>query len=351
MQITNDVYLKALKKQPINRTPVWIMRQAGRYLPEYREVRQNLGSFMDLCRSTEFATEVTLQPLRRFNLDAAILFSDILTIPDAMGLGLNFIPKQGPVFDICANNAAVIDRLPNIDPNVELQYVMNAVSSIKKELKGSVPLIGFSGSPWTLACYMVDGSNKYKFAKAKTMMFKEPLLLKALLSKLQTAVADYLCAQVEAGADALMLFDSWGGLLSYNDYQEFSLHYVTNIISQVKAAHPNIPITLYTKGGGCWLDLMAASGCDGLGLDWTVDLGAARKLVGDKVVLQGNLDPMTLYGTKDAIRNKVQQALASFGSGAGHIFNLGHGILPDIDPDNVKCMVDAVAEYSAKYHT
>lgn len=350
--LKNDTFIKALLKQPTDYTPIWMMRQAGRYLPEYRAVREQAGSFMNLCTNPELACEVTLQPLRRFDFDAAILFSDILTIPDAMGLGLYFTEGEGPRFKNPIQNAADIEKLPIPDPEMELRYVVDAVRLIRKNLEGSVPLIGFSGSPWTLATYMIEGGSSKNFAKIKKMMFNEPALLHKLLDKLAQSVALYLNAQIAAGAQAVMLFDTWGGMLSGDDYNEFSLRYAQQVRSLLKTEIDGvkIPTVLFTKGGGLWLENMANAGYDALGLDWQTDIGQARARVGEKVALQGNLDPLTLYAKPEIIVEKVKNVLQKYGNGSGHVFNLGHGILPDINPDNVKAMVDAVHEFSRQYH-
>ena len=350
--LKNDIFLRALLKQPIDRTPVWMMRQAGRYLPEYRQVREQAGSFLDLCTNPELACEVTLQPLRRFKFDAAILFSDILTIPDAMGLGLYFTEGEGPKFKSPLKTAADINKLAIPDPHSELKYVIDAVSLIRKSLEGSVPLIGFSGSPWTLATYMVEGGSSKSFQKVKGLMFDQPKLMHALLDKLAQSVALYLNAQIAAGAQAVMLFDTWGGMLSTEDYHEFSLFYAKQVKSLLTDG-PNgekIPSIFFTKGGGLWLEAMADSGYDALGLDWQTDLHNARTRVGDKVALQGNMDPVTLYASPEVITEKVKVVLEKYGKGSGHVFNLGHGILPDINPEHVKAMVDAVHTFSPDYH-
>ncbi len=342
--LKNDTFIRALLKQPVDRTPVWIMRQAGRYLPEYKEVRAQAGDFMSLCRSAELACEVTMQPLRRFDLDAAILFSDILTIPDAMGLGLHFEAGEGPKFSNPIKSAADVKALPIPDPNDELQYVMNAVSLIRKTLDGKVPLIGFSGSPWTLASYMVEGGGTKDFGKVKGMMFSDPTSMHLMLDKTAQSVTSYLNAQIEAGAQAVMVFDTWGGVLSHEKYKEFSLQYMQQIVDGLKRTHDGqtIPVTLFTKNGGQWLGDMADTGCDGLGVDWTTDLSRAKELTKGKVALQGNLDPSVLYADDDTIKAEVKKVLTSFGDGPGHVFNLGHGIHQHINPDRVKTLVDAV---------
>lgn len=352
MTIKNDTFIRALFKQPVDYTPVWMMRQAGRYLPEYREVRSQAGSFLGLCTNPELACEVTLQPLRRFDFDAAILFSDILTIPDAMGLGLQFTEGEGPRFAQPIRTAADIKHLPIPDPENELAYVMNAVRLIRKNLENRVPLIGFSGSPWTLATYMVEGGGSKSFQKVKALMYEQPQLMHQLLAKLAESVALYLNAQIAAGAQAVMLFDTWGGILSSEDYLEFSLQYAKQVRSllQVEQSEQRIPTILFTKGGGLWLEAMATSGYDALGLDWQTDIQLARARVGEQVALQGNMDPVALYANPDVIAHKVKSILQRFGSGSGHVFNLGHGILPDINPDHVKAMVDAVHEQSPAFH-
>ena len=350
--LQNDLFIRALLKQPVERTPSWMMRQAGRYLPEYRQVRSQAGSFMQLCTNPELACEVTLQPLERFNFDAAILFSDILTIPDAMGLGLSFAEGEGPQFAHPVRTAADIARLPIPDPEVELRYVMDAVRLIKRNLNGRVPLIGFSGSPWTLSTYMVEGKSSKSFQKVKSLLFEQPQLMHQMLEKLTQAVAAYLNAQIAAGADVVMVFDTWGGILSHDDYHEFSLSYAKQLRELLQTNHQGqrIPCILFTKGGGLWLESMAAAGYDALGLDWQTDLSAARARVGDKVALQGNLDPITLYAAPEVIHAKIAKLLASYGHGTGHVFNLGHGILPDVNPEHVKAMVNAVQALSPQYH-
>lgn len=350
--LKNDTFIRTLLKQPVERTPIWMMRQAGRYLPEYREIREQAGSFMNLCTNPELACEVTLQPLRRFDFDAAILFSDILTIPDAMGLGLYFTEGEGPKFKNPVRTEADIKKLPIPDPNIDLRYVVDAVRLIRKALQGSVPLIGFSGSPWTLATYMVEGSSSKSFQKIKSLMFNQPALLHMMLDKLAQAVAAYLNAQIEAGAQAVMLFDTWGGMLTTEDYNEFSLYYAKQVRALLKTevAGQKIPTILFTKGGGQWLETMADAGYDALGLDWQTDIQQARDRVGNRVALQGNMDPVALYAQPEIITEKVKTILHKFGSGSGHVFNLGHGILPDINPDHVKAMVDAVHQYSPAYH-
>ncbi len=351
-ELKNDRFLRALLKQPVDRTPIWIMRQAGRYLPEYRATREKAGDFMTLCTTPDLACEVTLQPLERFDLDAAILFSDILTIPDAMGLGLYFEEGEGPKFERPIRTAKDIDNLPIPDPEDELRYVMDAVRTIKRELDGRVPLIGFSGSPWTLATYMIEGGSSKTFSRSKTMLFEQPQLAHQLLGKIADSVTSYLNAQVAAGAQALMIFDTWGGNLAHHHYLAFSLAYMQQIVSKLTRDNDGrkVPVILFTKGGGQWLNAMADSGCDALGLDWTTDIGFAREQVGDRVALQGNMDPCTLHASPEAIREEAARILKSYGNGSGHVFNLGHGITPDINPEHVAALVNSVHELSAPYH-
>ncbi|WP_372881226.1 uroporphyrinogen decarboxylase [Psychromonas sp.] len=351
-ELQNDRYIRALLKQDVDKTPVWMMRQAGRYLPEYKATRAQAGDFMSLCRNAELACEVTLQPLRRFDLDAAILFSDILTIPDAMGLGLYFEEGEGPKFSRPITCRKDVENLIMPDPEGELQYVMNAVRTIRRELKGSVPLIGFSGSPWTLATYMIEGGSSKAFTKIKKMAFTDPRLLHALLDKLADSVIDYLNAQIAAGAQSVMVFDTWGGVLSPRDYKDFSLQYMGKIVAGLQRTYAGkkIPVTLFTKNGGQWLEAIADTGCDAIGLDWTIDMASAKARVGDRVALQGNMDPSMLYATPERIREEVATILKGFGKGNGHVFNLGHGIHLDVPPENAKVFVDAVHELSTPYH-
>ena len=351
-QLKNDRYLKALLRQPVDMTPVWMMRQAGRYLPEYKATRAEAGDFMSLCKNAELACEVTLQPLRRFELDAAILFSDILTIPDAMGLGLYFETGEGPRFEKPVQSMADIQGLPIPDPEDELGYVMNAVRTIRTNLQGQVPLIGFSGSPWTLATYMVEGGSSKAFTKIKKMAFAEPAALHLLLDKLADSVILYLNAQIAAGAQSVMVFDTWGGVLSPRDYKEFSLQYMEKIVAGLTRENEGrkVPVTLFTKNGGMWLEHIAATGCDAVGLDWTIDIADAKKRVGDKVALQGNMDPSMLYAQPERIEKEVKTILDGFGEGSGHVFNLGHGIHLDVPPEHAKVFVDAVHKYSKPYH-
>ena len=350
--LKNDILLKALLREKTPRTPVWIMRQAGRYLPEYRETRARAGSFIDLMSTPELACEVTLQPLNRFPLDAAILFSDILTIPAAMGLGLHFVEGEGPRFEHPVRDASAIAKLGVPDPETELRYVMDAVRLIRQSLAGRVPLIGFAGSPWTLATYIVEGGSSREFSRIKYMLYEQPALLHKLLDVLTRAVTQYLNAQIAAGAQAVMLFDTWGGALTPPAYREFSLQHMNAIVQNLKREQEGrrVPVVLFTKGGGPWLEDMAESGCDALGIDWTQDLADARRRVGDKVALQGNLDPGALYASPEVIRDQVWKTLANFGHGSGHVFNLGHGIHPDVPPEHVAAMVSAIHDLSPAYH-
>lgn len=351
-ELKNDRFLRALLREPVDVTPVWMMRQAGRYLPEYRESRSQAGDFLSLCKNAELACEVTIQPLERFPLDAAILFSDILTIPDAMGLGLYFETGEGPRFKKIVRTAADVDALPIVNTQSDLNYVLNAVSTIRRELNGRVPLIGFSGSPWTLATYMVEGGSSKDFRHVKAMMYDQPEVMHQLLDKLALSVIDYLNEQIKAGAQAVQIFDTWGGSLSHAAYQTFSLQYMKKIVDGLIREHEGrkVPVILFTKGGGQWLHQMADTGADALGLDWTTDIGIARGQVGDRVALQGNMDPSVLYASPATIRNEVESILSAYGSGTGHVFNLGHGIHQFVNPDHAKAFVEAVHELSAKYH-
>lgn len=351
-ELKNDRFLRALLRQPVDQTPVWMMRQAGRYLPEYRATRKQAGSFLDLCKNAELACEVTLQPLRRYPMDAAILFSDILTVPDALGLGLYFEEGEGPRFRKTVRSEADLAGLNTIKAEDDLAYVMRAVATIRRELNGSVPLIGFSGSPWTLATYMVEGGSSKDFAQVKAMAYDRPELMHGLLSLLADAVADYLVAQVSAGAQAVQIFDTWGGSLSANGYREFSLDYMKKVIARLplEADGRKVPVIVFTKGGGQWLDTIADCGAQAVGIDWTTDIRGARGLVGDRVALQGNMDPSMLFASPQRIRHEVKEILAAYGHGAGHVFNLGHGITPGVNPDHVTAFVDAVQEFSPQYH-
>lgn len=354
-QLKNDRYLRALQCLPVDYTPIWMMRQAGRYLPEYRQLRAKAGDFMTMCQTPELACEATLQPLQRFYLDAAIIFSDILTIPDAMGLGLYFETGEGPKFKKTISCLNDITQLPVPDPEQSLTYVMDAIRLTKQELDGKVPLIGFSGSPWTLATYMVEGGSSRTFTKIKKMLYCEPKALHLLLEKLANSVALYLNAQIAAGAQSIMIFDTWGGALSHQSYRSFSLHYMQLIISQLKRGKKSqninsyIPVTLFTKGGGLWLDAISNSGCDAIGVDWTVDLNQIDQK--GNIAIQGNLDPAILYANQETIASNVESVLAEFGHYNGHIFNLGHGIHQDIPIEHVQYLVDAVHKQSKRFHS
>jgi len=351
--LKNDRFLRALLKQPVDVTPVWMMRQAGRYLPEYRASRAKAGDFMGLMQNPQFACEVTMQPLDRYpQLDAAILFSDILTIPDAMGLGLYFETGEGPRFKKPVRTLADIEALPIPDPEKDLGYVMEAVRTIRSELNGRVPLIGFSGSPWTLATYMVEGGSSKDFRKSKALLYDNPQAMHLLLDKLTQSVIGYLNGQIRAGAQAIQIFDTWGGNLSAAAYQEFSLAYMQKIVNGLIREYDGrpVPVILFTKNGGQWLESIAATGADALGLDWTTEMSDARRRVGDQVALQGNMDPTVLYAQPAAIRGEVARILASYGQGSGHVFNLGHGITPEVDPAHAGAFIEAVHELSAQYH-
>lgn len=342
--LKNDRLLRALRRQSVDTTPIWIMRQAGRYLPEYRATREKAGSFLTLAKTPELACEVTLQPIRRFDLDAAIIFSDILTIPDAMGLGLHFVTGEGPQFRNPVRDRAAIDKLGLPDMETELRYVMDALRVTRRELDGKVPLIGFSGSPWTLACYMIEGHGSRDFGQARALALNDPDALHALLDLLSRAVIDYLRAQIAAGAQAVMVFDSWGGLLGPAPYREFSGRYLARIAAALASdeAAREVPVILFSKGANQHLAELADSGCAALGIDWTVDLADARHATAGKVALQGNLDPAVLRASPEVIRSEAAKVIDSYGDGPGHVFNLGHGITPDIDPGKVAVLVDAV---------
>lgn len=344
----NDRFLRALRREPVDCTPVWIMRQAGRYLPEYRATRARAGSFLALAKNPELACEVTLQPLARFELDAAILFSDILTVPDAMGLGLYFADGEGPKFERPIRSAADVAKLAVPDIGTDLRYVTDAVSLIRRELDGRVPLIGFSGSPWTLACYMIEGGGSDNFARIKAMMYNEPATLHRLLEVVTDAVIAYLAAQREAGAQALQVFDTWGGVLSPDCYREFSLRYMRRIAESLPRGEgaDRTPLIVFGKGNAPHLEALADIGAEGIGVDWLVSLEDARRRTGGKVALQGNLDPAVLFASPERIREEVGNTLQSYGAGPGHIFNLGHGVTPDVNPEHMKALVDAVHELS-----
>lgn len=351
MPLKNDRLLRAIRRQPLDKTPIWLMRQAGRYLPEYRHLRSKAGSFMGLCKTPEYACEATLQPLLRFPLDAAILFSDILTIPDAMGLELQFSEGSGPYFSKPAQSAAAIQKLCPPDLN-DLRYVYDAIAMIKAELREKIPLIGFCGSPFTLSAYMVEGKGKNGFPLVQKMINEDPHTLHKLLSTLAKSVAAHLNAQIEAGVDVVMIFDTWGGILSGNCYKEFSLFYIKDIISSLRRNYnkDRVPVILFTRDGNAWLEDMAETGCDVLGVDWKITLQEARMRIGEKMAIQGNLNPALLKGTSASIRQEVKTILASFGQGSGHIFNLGHGVTPDVLPEQVAVLVEAVHEESKLYH-
>ncbi len=353
MTLKNDRFLKALLREDVDVTPVWMMRQAGRYLPEYRSTRQRAGNFLNLCKSPEMACEVALQPLERYDFDAAILFSDILTIPDAMGQGLYFEEGEGPRFKKVIRTAADVEKLSTISAQSDLAYVMDAVALTRKELNGSVPLIGFSGSPWTLATYMIEGGGSKDFRVAKEFMYNNPEAMHLLLDKLAEAVTDYLNSQIRAGAQAVQIFDTWGGILTTSSYLTFSLRYMQKIVANlVKNNDGNqVPIILFTKNGGLWLESIADVGAQAVGLDWTIEIGQARKRIGQTCALQGNMDPSILYASPTVIRAEVGNILDGFGAGNGHVFNLGHGITPEVNPDHVNAFVDAVHELSPKYHS
>ncbi len=346
--LRNDTFLRALSRQPTDYTPLWLMRQAGRYLDEYRATRARAGSFMQLCKSPAMACEVTLQPLERYDLDAAILFSDILTVPDAMGLGLYFVDGEGPRFERPLRDEADIRALRAPDPHGELRYVVDAVAEIRRALNGRVPLIGFSGSPWTLACYMIEGGASSDYRQIKTLAYSRPELLHHILDVTTDAVIAYLNAQIAAGAQAVMIFDSWGGVLSHAAYREFSLGYIERIVAGLtrEADGRRVPNIVFTKGGGLWLESIADSGCDAVGLDWTIDIGEARRRIGERVALQGNLDPSILFGTPDTIATETRRILDAFGPYPGHVFNLGHGISQFTPPDHVNVLVDTVHSHS-----
>lgn len=351
-KLQNDTLIRALLREPTPYTPVWLMRQAGRYLPEYNETRKRAGDFLTLCKTPSLATEVTLQPLARFPLDAAILFSDILTIPDAMGLGLHFAEGEGPRFERPLRDEASIAGLQVPDPTRQLRYVTDAVREIQLALAGRVPLIGFAGSPYTLACYMIEGGASDDWRTIKTMLYRRPDLLHRVLALNTRSVADLLTAQIDAGVQVVMIFDTWGGSLSARSYREFSLAYITEVVSRLPREKDGqrIPIIVFTKGGGQQLETIAQSGCDCVGLDWSMDLGEARRRVGAQVALQGNLDPLVLLSSPEAVRSETIRTLDAFGAGPGHVFNLGHGVPQFATPENVAALVDAVHQASPKFH-
>lgn len=349
-QLENDRLLRTLRSEPVDRSPIWLMRQAGRYLPEYRDLRQKEPDFMQFCRSAELTCEAALQPLRRYDLDATIVFSDILTIPEAMGMPLTFVPGTGPVFSAPLNSKQSIEALRPPSMDRDLNYVMQAVSALRKAVGNRLPVIGFSGSPWTLAAYMVEGQGSKNFAQLKALRHTDPNLLHQLLDVLARSIVDYLQAQVDAGADVLMLFDTWGGLLAYDDYAAFSLDYMQHIISQLSQSHNHVPVILFTKGGHPWLELIAKTGCHGIGVDWTVNLSTVRERIPDSIAVQGNLDPTTLLGSSKHIEIAVSDMLAAYGEKPGHIVNLGHGILPQTPPESVETLLQCVHKLSPSYH-
>ena len=351
-ELKNDTLIRALLRQPVDRTPVWIMRQAGRYLPEYLKIRTEAGSFMNLCQTPELACEVTMQPLRRFKLDAAILFSDILTIPDVMGMNLYFEEGKGPKFANPITSSSDIRKLPRPDVGESLAYVMDAVSMVRRELDGKVPLIGFSGSPWTLFTYMIEGGSSKTFSKSKKLIYQEPALAHMLLAKLADTVTDYLNLQIESGAQIIQIFDTWGGVLSARAFKEFSLRYLTRIVSGLKRENEGrrVPTILFCKACNTQLEALADTGCDALGVDWTISLREARERVGSRVALQGNLDPAVLLADPETIHREVNHTLTSFGKAQGHVFNLGHGITPDVKPEHLGALINSVWELSPAFH-
>jgi len=352
-ELKNDLFLRACLREKVERTPVWMMRQAGRYLPEYRETRERAGGFLNLCKTPELACEVSIQPVDLVNVDAAIMFSDILVVPEAMGMDLTFGAGEGPKFPQPVRTRADIDKLSVPDPEDELGYVLSAIRLIRRELSGRVPLIGFAGSPWTLATYMVEGGGSKNYSVIKAMAFNEPGTLHLLLDKLADAVAAYLNAQIANGAQAVQIFDTWGGILTTRDYKEFSLRYMQRIIGQLTRndGGRRVPIILYTKGGMGWLEDIADTGCDVVGLDWTIDIDKAKARIGDRVALQGNMDPAVLYANPERIAAEVKNILARFGYGNGHVFNLGHGITPDVPVEHARALIQAVKEASVAYHS
>lgn len=348
MKLKNDIFLRACKREPVERTPIWIMRQAGRYLPEYRAVREK-ADFLTMCKTPELASEVTIQPVDILGVDAAIIFSDILVIPEAMGMHLEMQEAKGPVFPNPIRRESDFKGLRDISPEKDLKYVLDAVSLTKKELNQRVPLIGFSGSPWTLLTYMVEGRGSKNFSFVKKMIYNEPKLAHKILDKISRAVSDYLSAKIESGVNAVQIFDTWGGILSQEDFYEFSLQYIAKVISNIK--RKDEPVIVFAKGVHFGLEKIVQSGADVIGLDWTMDLGSVRNILKNKAALQGNMDPSVLYASEDKIKNEAKKVLSSYGKGSGHIFNLGHGILPDIDPENAKALVRFVKEESMKFNS
>lgn len=349
-KFSNHRFIRALNRQAVDRTPVWIMRQAGRYMPEYRALRTQAGSFLDLCKNPELACAATLLPIKKYSLDAAILFSDILLIPWAMGLGLDFVQNEGPVFAKTVSSAADIAQLPHVDPEQDLAFVSATIKQIVAALNGSVPLIGFAGSPWTVSSYMVEGQTSKHFYKLKALMYAQPKVMHQLLEHMTVQIINSLQAQINAGVDTVMLFDTWGGVLSDPMFKEFSLAYMAKVVQALRNANPHIPVILFSKNGGRCLTEMAATGCQALGLDWTACIASAKKAVGAQVALQGNLDPCVLYAPAERIELEVKNVLEQFGTGPGHIFNLGHGIPLDVDPERVHNMLDALHKYSPAFN-
>ncbi|MDP4173381.1 MAG: uroporphyrinogen decarboxylase [Bacteroidota bacterium] len=348
MKLKNDIFLRACKREPVERTPIWIMRQAGRYLPEYRAVREK-ADFLTMCKTPELASEVTIQPVDILGVDAAIIFSDILVIPEAMGMHLEMHEGKGPIFPDPIRKESDFKNLRDISPEKDLKYVLDAVSLTKKELRQRVPLIGFSGSPWTLLTYMVEGRGSKNFSFVKKMIYNEPQLAHKILDKISRAVSDYLSAKIESGVNAIQIFDTWGGILSQEDFYEFSLKYIAKVISNIK--RKDEPVIVFAKGVHYGLEKIVESGADVIGLDWTMDLGSVRNILKNKAALQGNMDPSVLYASEDKIKNEAKKVLSSYGKGSGHIFNLGHGILPDIDPERAKALVRFVKEESMKFNS
>jgi uroporphyrinogen decarboxylase len=346
-QIKNNLFIKACKKEPVERTPIWVMRQAGRYLPEYRAIRDKYD-FITMCKTPELAAEVTIQPVDLIGVDAAIIFSDILVIPEAMGMKLEMIESKGPKLYNPIRSVDHVNELKTIDPYKELKYVLDAVSLTKRQLNGRVPLIGFAGSPWTLMTYMVEGGGSKNFSEIKKFIYNQPDAAHKLLDLLADIVASYLSAKIESGANAVQIFDTWGGILSPDDFAQFSLQYITKVISKIKRSGE--PVIIFAKGVHYKLDQLASCGADVIGLDWTMNLNSVRNMIGNKVALQGNLDPTILYSPKEKILKEAMNVLESFGKGSGHIFNLGHGILPDVNPENLKYLVDVVKKESVRFH-
>jgi uroporphyrinogen decarboxylase len=347
LKLQNDLFLRACRRLPVERTPTWVMRQAGRYLKEYREVREK-SDFKTMCKTPELACKVTMQPVDLIGIDAAIIFSDILVVPEAMGMDFEMNEGKGPVFHKPLRSSEDARNLKQVDPYKDLKYVLDAVSMTKRELNGRIPLIGFSGSPWTLFTYMVEGRGSKNFSEVKKLIYNDPLLAHEVLNKIADAVSVYLSAKIEAGADAVQIFDTWGGILSQSDFEEYSLQYIEKVISNIKKKDE--PVIVFCKGVHYKLKRIVKAGADVVGLDWTMDIGRVRKKLKDSAALQGNLDPTVLYGSPELIKAQASRILESYGEGNGHIFNLGHGILPDVNPDNLRLLVDYVKEESKKYH-